>query len=91
MTLPGRHQCLQQSQNYRFSEDLDFSLIKPIDLDAILSGLNEIFAIVEAASGINMAYDRHDRHGHQNTHTFYLSYKGPPARTQRRESRYHNQ
>ena len=29
-----------------------------------------------------MAYDRPDRHGHQNTHTFYLSYKGPlPARS----------
>ena len=56
-------------ENYRFSEDL-------------LSSLNEIFAIVEAASGINMAYDRPDRHGHQNTHTFYLSYKGPlPARS----------
>lgn len=68
--------------NYRFSEDLDFSLIKPIELDVILSGLNEIFAMVEAASGINMAYDRPDRHGHQNTHTFYLSYKGPlPARS----------
>jgi predicted nucleotidyltransferase component of viral defense system len=69
-------------ENYRFSEDLDFSLIKPIELDAILSGLDEIFALVEAASGINMAYDRADRHGHQNTHTFYLSYKGPlPARS----------
>lgn len=64
-------------ENYRFSEDLDFSLIKPIELDAILAGLDEIFAIVEAASGIRMAYDRPDRHGHQNTHTFYLSYKGP--------------
>ena len=69
-------------ENYRFSEDLDFSLIKPIELDAILSGLKEIFALVEAASGINIAYDRPDRHGHQNTHTFYLSYKGPlPARS----------
>lgn len=63
--------------NYRFSEDLDFSLIKPIELDAILTGLDEIFAVVEASSGIRMAYDRPDRHGHQNTHTFYLNYKGP--------------
>lgn len=69
-------------ENYRFSEDLDFSLVKPIGLDAILSGLNEIFADVEGASGINLAYDRADRHGHLNTHTFYLSYKGPlPARS----------
>src|SRR3546814_17664191 len=53
-------------ENYRFSEDLDFSLIKPNELDAILSGLDEIFAIVEAASGINMAYDRPDSPGHQH-------------------------
>lgn len=64
-------------ENYRFSEDLDFSLIKPIELDAILAGLDEIFADIQAASGIAMAYDRADRHGHQNTHTFYLRYKGP--------------
>lgn len=64
-------------ENYRFSEDLDFSLIKPIELDAILAGLNEIFVIVATESGIHMEYDRPDRHGHQNTHTFYLKYKGP--------------
>jgi predicted nucleotidyltransferase component of viral defense system len=64
-------------ESYRFSEDLDFSLIQPIELDAILAGLKEIFAIVEAASGIRMGYDRPDRHGHQNTHTLYLNYKGP--------------
>ena len=34
-------------ENYRFSEDLDFSLIQPIELDAILSGLDEIFAIAD--------------------------------------------
>ena len=64
-------------ENYRFSEDLDFSLIKPIELDSILAGLDEIFADMQTAAGIVMAYDRADRHGHQNTHTFYLRYKGP--------------
>lgn len=69
-------------ENYRFSEDLDFSLIQPIELDRILAGLDEIFAIVEAASGIRMEYDRPDRADHKNTHTFYLNYKGPlPARS----------
>ena len=59
---------------YRFSEDLDFTLIRPISLEDILKGLNEIFATVEADSGLRIAFDREDRHGHQNSHTFYLSY-----------------
>ncbi len=64
-------------ENYRFSEDLDFSLIQPIDLADILAGFDEIFASLAAATGIVMAYDRADRHGHKNTHTFYLKYQGP--------------
>ena len=68
-------------EDYRFSEDLDFSLIQPIALDAILAGLDEIFAGLKARVGIEMAFDRHDRHGHQNTHTFYIGYKAQlPAR-----------
>jgi len=63
--------------DYRFSEDLDFTLIRPISLEDILKGLNEIFATVEADSGLRIAFDREDRHGHQNSHTFYLSYQGP--------------
>lgn len=64
-------------ENYRFSEDLDFSLIQPIELEVILAGPEEVFADMRGASGIDMTYDRPDRHGHQNTHTFYLRYKGP--------------
>ena len=64
-------------ENYRFSEDLDFTLIRPITLEKILAGLNEIFATVETACGLQIAFDREDRHGHQNSHTFYLRYQGP--------------
>lgn len=64
-------------ENYRFSEDLDFTLIHSIALEEILAGLNEIFAAVEAACGLRIAFDREDRHGHQNSHTFYLRYQGP--------------
>lgn len=68
-------------ENYRFSEDLDFTLIRPIELDAILAGLDEIFAEMKTKVGMDMAFDRHDRHGHQNTHSFYLGYKAQlPAR-----------
>jgi predicted nucleotidyltransferase component of viral defense system len=64
-------------EGYRFSEDLDFTLTRPITLEDILTGLGEIFAAVEAACGLRIAFDREDRHGHQNSHTFYLRYQGP--------------
>ncbi len=64
-------------EDYRFSEDLDFTLTRPITLEDILAGLGEIFAAVEAACGLRIAFDRDDRHGHQNSHTFYLHYQGP--------------
>lgn len=63
--------------DYRFSEDLDFTLTRPITIEEILAGLNEVFADVEAACGLHVAFDREDRHGHQNSHTFYLRYQGP--------------
>lgn len=63
--------------DYRFSEDLDFTLIRPITFNEILTGLNDIFASVETACGLLIAFDREDRHGHQNSHTFYLRYQGP--------------
>jgi predicted nucleotidyltransferase component of viral defense system len=56
---------------------LDFTLTRPITFEEILAGLNEIFATVEADSGLRIAFDRKDRHGHQNSHTFYLRYQGP--------------
>jgi predicted nucleotidyltransferase component of viral defense system len=56
--------------DYRFSEDLDFTLTRPISLEEILARLNEIFAAIEAACGLRIAFDREDRHGHQNSHTF---------------------
>ncbi len=63
--------------DYRFSEDLDFTLTRPISLEEILARLNEIFVAIEAACGLRIEFDRDDRHGHQNSHTFYLRYQGP--------------
>jgi predicted nucleotidyltransferase component of viral defense system len=69
-------------EHYRFSEDLDFTLVQPIELKDILAGLDEIFAEMKARTAIEMAFDREDRHGHLNTHTFYLGYKAQlPARS----------
>jgi hypothetical protein len=62
---------------YRFSEDLDFTLAEPRELDSILAGLEAVHAEVQRASGIVVRFARADRQSHQNSHTFYLAYEGP--------------
>lgn len=63
--------------DYRFSEDLDFTLAKEIPLESILDGLEEVYSHVRSASGIPIHFSREDRKKHQNSHTFYLAYEGP--------------
>jgi hypothetical protein len=63
--------------DYRFSEDLDFTLAEPCEPDAILAGLEAVYTEVQRASGIVFRFARADRKSHQNSHTFYLSYEGP--------------
>ena len=53
--------------DYRFSEDLDFTLAEPMALDDILAGLEGIFGEVERVSGIRIQYARADRKSHQNS------------------------
>src|SRR6188508_2511203 len=38
--------------DYRFSEDLDFTLAEPLGLDAILAGLETAYTEVQRASGV---------------------------------------
>jgi predicted nucleotidyltransferase component of viral defense system len=69
-------------QDYRFSEDLDFTLTRKVPLEEILQNLETLYADVYQASGIRFGFDRQDRHGHANSHTFYLNYNGPlPAQS----------
>lgn len=63
--------------DYRFSEDLDFTLAARHELDAILGGLEAVYAEVQRASAIVVRFARADRKSHQNSHTFYLAYEGP--------------
>ena len=63
--------------DYRFSEDLDFTLASEMPLEDILSALEDVYAHVRSAAGIPFRYSREDRKKHQNSHTFYLAYKGP--------------
>lgn len=66
--------------DYRFSEDLDFTLQRPIAFEEILARLDGIYAAVLEASGIAFSFDRHDAHHHANSHTYYLRYIGPLPR-----------
>lgn len=63
--------------DYRFSGDLEFTLVEPATLEGILRGLEPVYARVREATGIEFAFDRQDRHVHANSHTFYLQYTGP--------------
>jgi len=63
--------------DYRFSEDLDFTLVRPADFAEIRDGLEGVYQHVAQASGIRFAFDREDRQSHINSHTFYLGYQGP--------------
>jgi len=63
--------------DYRFSEDLDFTLRKAVSFDEIQTHLSLAFENVEKASGIKIQFSRYDRHSHENSHTFFIAYEGP--------------
>jgi uncharacterized protein len=66
--------------DYRFSEDLDFTLLEAIAFEDILHRLKGVYRGVHESSGITLAFDRQDRQAHINSHTFYLRYTGPLPR-----------
>jgi predicted nucleotidyltransferase component of viral defense system len=63
--------------DYRFSEDLDFTLLEPIAFAALTKLLDPVYAAVREASGIEFTFDREDRQQHENAYSFYLRYVGP--------------
>lgn len=63
--------------DYRFSEDLDFTLVEPMPLEELRNRLAPVYAAVREASGITFTFDREDRQPHANSYTFYLRYVGP--------------
>ncbi len=72
--------------DYRFSEDLDFTLTVETDFATIRSELDAVFAEAARAAGVAFRFAREDRHVHANSHTFYLGYEGPlPAPARGRE------
>ncbi len=63
--------------DYRFSEDLDFTLTQETSWEEIERHLAVAFEETRRASGVEMRLDHLDRHSHENSHTFYLAYEGP--------------
>ena len=50
--------------DYRFSEDLDFTLLEAVPLEEILRRLDAVYREVWDNSGIVFAFDREDRQKH---------------------------
>jgi predicted nucleotidyltransferase component of viral defense system len=72
--------------HYRFSEDLDFTLLEEISFEVLKKELQTVYTEVEKASGIKFHFSREDSQSHQNSYTFYLGYEGPlPATTAGKE------
>lgn len=71
--------------DYRFSEDLAFTLTEELSLNDMFAALDGIYAEVQRASGIVFRFAREDRKKHLNSHTFYLAYEGPLPSTSRKE------
>ena len=63
--------------DYRFSEDLDFTLRQALPFEEIRTRLEPIYTAVTQQSGIVFGFDRQDPRVRTNTHTFYLRYTGP--------------
>lgn len=63
--------------DYRFSQDLDFTLAEELPFEVIQKNLDTAFEFTRQASGIKLHLSRQDRHSHENSHTFFLSYEGP--------------
>jgi predicted nucleotidyltransferase component of viral defense system len=67
--------------DYRFSEDLDFTLVEETPWEEVERRLAVAFEETRRASGVEIRLDHLDRHSHENSHTFYLAYEGPLPRT----------
>ncbi len=62
---------------YRFSEDMDFTLLQPLSFEELRQELESVYGEVKRASNITFRFSRSDTVAHQNSYTFYLMYEGP--------------
>ncbi len=66
---------------YRFSEDLDFTLLQSLSFEELKQELEPVYEEVKRASNITFRFSRSDSVAHQNCYTFYLVYEGPLPNT----------
>ena len=63
-------------QNYRFSEDLDFTMVEEKPLEDVIAYLDDIFEWILEENGIEFGLGEKED-PHENNYTFYLTYIGP--------------
>ena len=63
--------------NYRFSEDLDFTLAEKFSFDNFQENLDVVFKQTQQSSGVKLHFDHYDSHTHKSSYTFFLGYEGP--------------
>lgn len=62
---------------YRFSEDLDFTLLNDDAFEPVQAAFSRIAEAASVRSGLAMSFSRPDKKPHANSHTFYMSFTGP--------------
>jgi predicted nucleotidyltransferase component of viral defense system len=65
---------------YRFSEDLDFTLLLEVAFQNIRAVFEEIAASVQTKTRMPFRFSKEDSQNHANSHTFYMAYTGPMRR-----------
>jgi len=62
-------------KNYRFSEDLDFTLLNPISIDSLKQKMDNVFAAILDWANIPLAIHRSEIHS--NSYTVIVNFSGP--------------
>lgn len=69
---------------YRFSEDLDFTLLyDDVTFEQVRKAFEEVASKVKDATGMDFRFDALDPTPHKNSHTFTMAFTGP-MRSERR-------
>ncbi len=76
--------------DYRFSEDLDFTLDSEISIEKIIEGFSDISGNIMSQSGVKTNIDIDNIVKHRNAFTFFINYEGPLyGRREKNQNRLH--
>ena len=62
-------------ENYRFSEDLDFTLLKSFDLDPLKEKIEKVYEYLLNEANIQIIFNRSEIHS--NSYTIFVNFSGP--------------